>query len=108
MKHAGPALAAAVLCALLSDARAAGISATDPLYYSGYLEDASARAIEGTFDISIQLWPSDTASGTALCQSTSLQEQVRRGRFRVKLDPGCVAIIGANPDLWVQVNIVSP
>ena len=100
------ALAAAFLLGV-EHARAAGVPTQDPLYYTGYLED-TGTPLNGPHLIQVNLWTDRTSTDTAnrVCTTVPVgSTQVTDGRFRLPLDPGCVASVHANPDLYVEVVV---
>jgi hypothetical protein len=90
----------------LRDGNADGIAATDPLYYTGNLQE-SGMPITGARAITLILWNSETetASSSNKCQTTVPTAPVTKGRFRIALDPACIVEIKANPDLWIEVIV---
>lgn len=85
-------------------ARADGVPAMNPLFYSGLLEDGG-RPVEGARDITLRLWDA-AGGGTIACpETTSTATPVLGGRFRIALDPACVAAIQRNPELWTEVVV---
>ncbi len=85
-------------------ARADGVPAMNPLFYSGLLEDGG-RPVEGARDITLRLWDA-AGGGTIACpETTSMATPVLGGRFRIALDPACVAAIQRNRELWSEVVV---
>ncbi|MFO0625046.1 MAG: hypothetical protein U0325_05465 [Polyangiales bacterium] len=85
-------------------ARADGVPSMNPLFYSGLLEDGG-RPVEGARDITLRLWDA-AGGGTIACpETTSMATPVLGGRFRIALDPACVAAIQRNRELWTEVVV---
>jgi hypothetical protein len=87
-------------------ARAMGVPAAKPFYYSGTIEE-SGQLVDGMRDFTLRLW-SDSMSTDGMflkCTTIVTGAQVTRGRFRIPLDDTCTAPVHANPDLWVEVLV---
>lgn len=88
-------------------ALAAGIPTTTPLYYSGYLEQGGSP-LTGPHLIQVNLWTDATSTNTSkrVCTTVPVgSTTVTAGRFRLPLDPTCLAAIHAHPDLYVEVVV---
>jgi hypothetical protein len=93
--------------AVATQARGDGPPATDPLVYSGVLEEGGAP-VTGLREVKLVLWNDPTLSAPAnrKCETTpQAKAQVAAGRFRVPLDPSCEGAVKANPELWVEVIV---
>jgi hypothetical protein len=90
----------------LAHVRAAGIPTTEPLYYSGTLEDNGAP-VTGSRDVTLRLWDDATDPATLhkKCETSSPTTTFDNGRFRIPLDATCQGAIAANPNLWVEVVV---
>ena len=113
-RHQGKTILVAVLVVLAAavvsvvgtstrTARATGIPPTDTLFYSGLLHDVSTgKPAVGSPSVAVDLYAAQTG-GTAVCYTAAKAVTLTDGRFRVALDPQCVAAVQQNPDLWVEV-----
>ena len=94
---------------LATPARATGIPKTDPLTYSGLLDDdKTGKPLSGNKTITVSLYAAKSG-GTALCASlaTTVDLTKTHGRFGVTLPSKCQNVIHQNPDLWVEVKVDS-
>jgi formylglycine-generating enzyme required for sulfatase activity len=87
-----------------STARATGIPTTNPLYYSGLLEDTSGKMLTGSKSIGIDLYDA-LSGGNKKCSTAAAATTLTQGRFRIALDSGCVKAIQDTADLWVEVTV---
>jgi len=87
-----------------SRARAAGIPQIAALVYSGTLTDGTGRPLTGSRSVQLQIYAAATGGG-ALCQSTATTVSLVSGTFRVPLGHDCVAVVHANPDLYIDVLV---
>lgn len=109
---AGTAVGLAVLAAAgigyrVGGARAEGVPATQPLTYTGMLEE-SGIPVTGERFIFVSLWKdaASTDAASRACNTvTTSKTAVAAGWFTVDLDPTCTAAVNANPDLWVEVLV---
>jgi hypothetical protein len=101
---------ASVLAALLAGtaggyrlARAMGVPATKPLYYSGTVEEAGTL-VDGTRDFTLYVWSDATnTNGMYLkCTTIATGVTVTRGRFRIALDDTCTQPFHDVADLWIE------
>lgn len=82
----------------------AGVPATDPLVYSGYLTDDSGAPIEDTA-LSMEL-DFQGADGTSICkESPSSKVPVEGGRFSLVISPICTEKIRQEGDVWVAATV---
>lgn len=98
------ALAVAAIGYRVGRARADGVPAMNPLFYSGVLED-SGRPVEGARDITLRLWDAATGGTIACPETTAMATPVVSGRFRVALESACVTAIQRNSELWTEVVV---
>jgi hypothetical protein len=88
-------------------ARAAGVPASEPLWYSGFLTDTAGTPVTGAHTIVIRVFDAET-QGNQKCITTPVaMTQVKSGRFRIPLDASCVTAVHDNPDLWVEPAVDS-
>jgi len=92
--------------ALRGRAGAEGISAAEPLVYSGELIENGAP-VDDTRSVVLTLWShaSATDPGARKCETSAPGTAIVKGSFRVALDPACVSQIRATPDLWIEVAV---
>jgi hypothetical protein len=88
-------------------ARAAGVPATAPLWYGGFLTDTAGTPVTGAHAIVIRVFDAATLGNQACMTVPTAMTQVNNGRFRIPLDASCVAAVHANPDLWVEPAVDS-
>jgi len=84
-------------------ARASGIPTTNTLAYTGTLLDGSTPD-NGQHFIQLNLWLVG-ASAPACTTPASDKTQLSNGRFTIPLDPSCVPVVHANPNVQVEVVI---
>lgn len=89
-------------------ARASGAPATQPLSYTGTIEE-SGVLVTGTRDFMIRVWSdvASTESKFVVCTTVAAGVPVSSGRFRVPLDDSCTAAIHQNPELWIDIIVGS-
>ncbi len=85
-------------------ARAGGLPTINPLYYSGFLTDATGKPLTGKRFIGVVLWDAATG-GKQKCTTVPTAMNLKLGRFRLSLDKTCVAVIQDISDLWVEVVV---
>lgn len=85
-------------------ALAEGAPTSQPLFYSGTLEDGG-RLAEGRYDVTVKLFDR-SAAGDDLCEVSVSDLAVERGRFRIDVS-SCGPAIEAEPDAWVEVTVRS-
>ena len=112
----GVALGAGILTAYLAGpAAASGVPLKDPLWYGGYLTDATGKPLSGSYTIDVALYTAQTG-GTSTCtvgqttpcracESKGLTSTVTQGRFRVALGAACLTAVQDFADLWVEVAV---
>jgi hypothetical protein len=84
-------------------ANAAGVPATQPLFYAGTLTDTSGAAASGSHAFIVKLYPDMTTTNAACTFATAAT--VTNGRFRLQLDDTCTAAVHANPDLYLELTV---
>ena len=107
IKWVGIGLALAVTFGLgyyASRARAAGIPQVASMVYSGTLTDGKGAPLTGLKNIQLQIYGAATGGG-ALCQSLPATVTLVAGTFRVPLGDDCIAVVHANPDLFIDVLV---
>jgi hypothetical protein len=87
-----------------SRARAAGIPQMASLVYSGTLTDGKGAPLSGSKTVQLQIYGAATGGG-ALCQSLPATVTLVSGTFRVPLGNDCMAVVHANPDLFIDVLV---
>lgn len=104
----GAALATAALVVAYQAGRArAGVPATDPLLYTGFLE-ADGEPVTGTRSIGVAIFAQEKeGEPIAGCAGEATDRDVTRGHFSVPIPKACVgAIEAAEPaELWVGVEV---
>lgn len=80
---------------------AEGAPTTQPLFYSGVLEDAGVLA-EGAYTIRLTLHDAVTA-GAVVCMSETVDVPVVAGRFRMDVSD-CADELQVEPDAWAAVQ----
>lgn len=88
-------------------ALADGIPQSEPLAYSGVLEESGAP-VTGQRELRVVLWNDATLSAPAnkRCETVPPAPiQVTNGNFRVVLDATCVTAVQQTPELWVEVVV---
>ena len=103
---AGAVLAALAVGYFLGAARADGTPTTEPLAYAGTLMNGAVPAT-GSPMIGVSLWMDATSTAMAMraCDTPAATRTLTSGRFRVVLDPTCVAAVHAHADLWVELTV---
>jgi len=109
-------LMASVLGYVARGARAGGVpSAPHTMAYTGVLTDTMGKSIAVPTQVEVSLWSDPTALTTEaqLCPTppASLSTYTSPpsssdGSFSVPLGSDCVAAIHANPNVWVQLQVV--
>jgi hypothetical protein len=87
----------------LGRARAAGVPAQSPMFYSGYLTDVSGKPASGTHGFVVKLYTDMTTTSPA-CTFTAAAA-IDNGRFHLQLDDSCTAAVHANPDLYLELSV---
>ena len=82
---------------------AGGIPASQPLAYSGLLEEGSVP-VDGTRSIGLSVWKV-ASGGTAVCSVAAANVTVTAGRFRIPLSDSCTVAVHQNRDLWIEVLV---
>lgn len=101
------ALTGFLLTSLIAGSSAAdGVPTTQPLLYSGLLEQNGAPIPDQQILVSIVLWSheSSTASADRRCTTDAPNTAVRGGRFSVVLDASCAEAVQSYPQLWAEVT----
>jgi hypothetical protein len=89
----------------IGKAYASGIPTTNPLVYTGTLMNNGAPA-QSPQNIGISLWTDPTSSTSQVCDVPSGAVTIDAlGRFSVPLNAACLTAVGANPDLYVEVDV---
>lgn len=88
----------------LGRARAAGVSASKALTYSGILTDTAGAPLAGTKNIQLQLWDA-AADGTMQCTVGPAPLTLVGGGFQLAVPDTCAAAVQAAPDLWAEVFV---
>jgi formylglycine-generating enzyme required for sulfatase activity len=81
----------------------ADVPATQRIYFGATLED-NGMPMNGTVNVVVELFAAETG-GASVCRTSAPSTPVTQGRLRIELDPGCVAAIRANTDLWSQLTV---
>ena len=111
MKHqnkiiigATAALLAAGSFALLDRVDAGGIPESEPLIYTGVIED-SGQPVNGMRNLEISLWDTADGTGTPVCSTRADSREVVDGRFQIALNDVCTEAVRLNSNLWVEVRV---
>src|SRR6185295_10182553 len=78
-------------------AQALGAPATEPLVYTGYLEENNA-AVTGARDVTLNVFndPALATPAALVCTTNAPATAVTAGRFRISMDPSCASGVHAN------------
>jgi hypothetical protein len=95
-------------CALAYGIRhvgATGAPTVEPLWYSGFLEDAGVP-VNGMRTIVLRIWRVAAGGNQSdlLC-TTTRATQVTAGSFRVPLDPTCTPQIARYTETWIEAEV---
>ena len=82
-----------------------GIPATNALAYSGRLEAPSGDALEGSYNLEVKFWGSESGGSSPLCTSNSQPITLQQGRFTVTLPDECTDAVQVEADVWVEILV---
>lgn len=75
------------------------------LFYSGVLVKDGAPVADGSYPVTLTFFDKATGGTAIPCSTDPIAASFVQGRFRVPLDPTCVAGVVANPAVFVQVLV---
>jgi hypothetical protein len=89
----------------LGRAFASGIPTTNPLVYTGTLLNNGAPATSPQ-NIGLSLWTDPSSNTSQVCDVPSGSVTLDAlGRFSIPLNATCLSAVGANPDLYAEVDV---
>lgn len=96
----------AALSGYVVGARADGIPTTQPLFYSGTIENGDTLVDDQSLPIGLKLFTDATpgAPDTELCDVPAINRVVERGQFRIDAS-ACLAAVADNADVFAEVTV---
>jgi hypothetical protein len=71
---------------------------------TGYLENPDGTALTGNRSIGLTVYDAEV-DGDEVCRAKPADIEPVSGRFQITLPEACTAAVGANPNLWVEVEV---